>query len=437
MTAYLNEASRRPAVEITGRVRQTASATLSLTGLSPFARVGDIVAFEDSNDDAMAEIVHLDEEIAIAIPHQKHTGVALGSRVKLVGRQSISPDKSWLGRVIDPLGRARDGLPPPAAGKRVLGLDRAPPPALDRNRVEIPLRTGVKAIDAFTPLCRGQRIGVFAGSGVGKSTLLAMLADLPDASVIVLALVGERGREVREFLEDILGNRRHRVVAVVSTSDDSAAVRRMAPKAAMSVAEYFRDLGEHVVLMVDSMTRFAHAQREYALAAGEPAVSRGYPPSAFAEIAKVLERAGPGPIGLGDITAIITVLVDGDDHNDPVSDAIRGMLDGHIVLDRKIAATNRWPAIDLISSLSRLSSKAWSAHEQAIAKAARSMVSRYEDTRDLRLIGGYQTGSDPELDAAVALVPRLYELLKQDPSEREGKDVFGQIEQVLRLKQPV
>lgn len=260
-----------------------------------------------------------------------------------------------------------------------------------------------------------------------------MFSQVPDISVVVLALVGERGREVREFLEDILGTRRDRVVAIISTGDDSAALRRNAPKTAMSVAEYFRDRGERVLLMIDSVTRFAHAQREYALSAGEPAVARGYPPSVFAEIAKLLERAGPGPLGNGDITMIATVLVDGDNHNDPVADAARGILDGHIVLDRKIAAAGRWPAIDVLASLSRLAPKAWSASEQRIVQAARAAIASFEDTRDLRMIGGYQPGTDPELDRAVAVTPKIYELIQQSPDEIESGDIIAQISSVLKL----
>jgi flagellum-specific ATP synthase len=249
---------------------------------------------------------------------------------------------------------------------------------------------------------------------------------------VVLALVGERGREVREFLEDVLGSQRDRVISVVATGDASPAVRRLAPKTAMTIAEYFRSQGHNVLLMIDSITRFAHAQREYALTSGEPPVARGYPPSVFAEIARLLERSGPGPTGEGDITVFSTVLVDGDDHNDPVSDAVRGILDGHIVLDRKIAAMGRWPAIDLLSSLSRLADKVWSPQEETIVRSARAMVARYEDTRDLRLIGGYQPGTDPELDKAVTFAPRLYEYLKQRPAEIVSEDPIKGISSLLK-----
>jgi len=381
----------------------------------------------------LAEIVQIEADSVLAIPYEKRSGVRLGARAMLTGRPSIRPHSSWLGRVIDPLGMPVDDGGELTAGAEPATLDGEPPRAMERNRVLQPLRTGIKAIDAFMPICAGQRIGIFAGTGVGKSTLLAMFAQVPDVSVVVLALVGERGREVREFLEDVLGARRARVIAVVSTGDDGAALRRNAAKTAMTLAEFFRDRGERVLLMIDSVTRFAHAQREYALAAGEPAVARGYPPSVFAEIAKLLERAGPGPRGRGDITLIATVLVDGDDHNDPIADAARGILDGHIVLDRKIAAAGRWPAIDLLASLSRLAPKAWTSAEQSIVQAARAMISRFEDTRDLRMIGGYQPGSDPELDQAVAVAPKLYDMLTQRPDDIGSDGIIARIADLLRL----
>lgn len=421
------------AVGIFGKVCEAGTSHLRVQGLSCFATPGDMISVMAEQRTELAEIVQIEADSVLAIPYEKRSGVRLGARAMLTGRPSIRPNSSWLGRVIDPLGTPVDDGGALIAGAEAVALDSEPPRALERNRVLQPLRTGIKAIDAFMPICAGQRIGIFAGTGVGKSTLLAMFAQAPDASVVVLALVGERGREVREFLEDVLGARRARVIAVVSTGDDSAALRRNAAKTAMTLAEYFRDRGERVLLMIDSVTRFAHAQREYALSAGEPAVARGYPPSVFAETAKLLERAGPGPRGMGDITMIATVLVDGDDHNDPIADAARGILDGHIVLDRKIAATGRWPAIDLLASLSRLAPKAWTTAEQSIMQLARATIARFEDTRDLRMIGGYQPGSDPELDQSVAITPKLYDILKQHPDDIGSEGIITQIAGLLRL----
>lgn len=426
-------AEKARALGVHGKVCEAGTGHLRVQGLSCFATPGDMISVMGEQRAELAEIVQIEADSVLAIPYEKRSGVRLGARAMLTGRPSIRPHSSWLGRVIDPLGMPVDDGGELTAGAEPATLDGEPPRAMERNRVLQPLRTGIKAIDAFMPICAGQRIGIFAGTGVGKSTLLAMFAQIPDVSVVVLALVGERGREVREFLEDVLGARRARVIAVVSTGDDGAALRRNAAKTAMTLAEFFRDRGERVLLMIDSVTRFAHAQREYALAAGEPAVARGYPPSVFAEIAKLLERAGPGPRGRGDITLIATVLVDGDDHNDPIADAARGILDGHIVLDRKIAAAGRWPAIDLLASLSRLAPKAWTSAEQSIVQAARAMISRFEDTRDLRMIGGYQPGSDPELDQAVAVAPKLYDMLTQRPDDIGSDGIIARIADLLRL----
>lgn len=342
------------------------------------------------------------------------------------GAMLLFPHGSWKGRVINALGRPIDNAESLASGERGVPVDGLPPSAMRRERVRKPVRTGVRIVDIFTPLCMGQRVGVFAGSGVGKSTLLAMLSRARGFDTVVLALVGERGREVREFLEDTLGDRLASTVAVVSTGDESAAMRRLAPRTAMTVAEYFRDQGESVLLIMDSVTRFAHAAREVALAAGEPAVARGYAPSVFTDLPRLLERAGPGTEGGGSITGIFAVLVDGDDHNDPVADAIRGTLDGHIVLDRGIADQGRYPAVNVLSSVSRLAEHAWSADERALVLKLRAMISRFEDTRDLRLMGAYHAGQDAELDKAVAFVPKIYQGMTQLPGST-SEDAFKEL----------
>src|SRR6185437_7971537 len=259
-----------------------------------------------------------------------------------------------------------------------------------------------------------QRIGVFAGSGVGKTTLLAMLAQSSGFDTVVTALVGERGREVREFLEETLVHHKSRAVTVVSTSDESPMMRRLAAKTAMTIAEYFRDRGEAVLLIVDSVTRFAHAAREVALAAGEPAVTRGYAPTVFTDLPRLLERAGPGEEGSGTITGIFSVLVDGDDHNDPIADTMRSTLDGHIVLSRHIADQARYPAVDVLGSVSRLAHCVWDPEERELVSKLRTMIAKYEDTRDLRLMGGYQSGRDQGLDQAVDMVPKIYGAMRQD-----------------------
>jgi flagellum-specific ATP synthase len=291
----------------------------------------------------------------------------------------------------------------------------------------------VKAVDIFTPICYGQRIGIFSGSGVGKSTLLGMMSKAKGFDTVVVTLVGERGREVREFVDEILGEALSRSIVVVATSDEPAIMRRMAAQLSTSIAEYFRDLGESVLLIMDSVTRYAQACREISLVAGEPPVARGFPPSVFSELPMLLERAGAGSVGHGSITGIYTVLVDGDDHNDPVADTVRGTLDGHIVLDREIAAGGRYPAIDLLASVSRLSSKAWSQAELKMVSAWKRLVSRFEESRDVRMLGGYSRGVDAELDLAVSLVPRLYSAIQQSAENGQCENAFLSVSQQLQL----
>ena len=257
---------------------------------------------------------------------------------------------------------------------------------------------------------------------------------MPGFDTVVVALVGERGRELREFIEEALGAARGSAVVVASTSDESAMRRRLAPRTAMSIAEYFRDQGQSVLLIIDSVTRYAHAARDVALAAGEPAVARGYPPSVFSDLPKLLERAGPGVEGSGSITGVFSVLVDGDDHNDPVADSIRGTLDGHVVLSRAIAEQGRYPAIDILASISRLSHHVWSPEQRALVMRLRTLVARYEDTRDLRLMGGYQAGADAELDQAVLAVPKLYTALNQLPHSPSSTDGFRDLAEALRAQ---
>jgi flagellum-specific ATP synthase len=342
------------------------------------------------------------------------------------GAMLLFPHASWKGRVINALGAPIDDAGPFLCGEQGVPVDGQPPSAMRRQRVTRPVRTGVRVVDIFTPLCAGQRIGVFAGSGVGKSTLLAMLSHARGFDTVVLALVGERGREVREFLEDTLGEARANTVAVVSTGDESAAMRRLAPRTAMTVAEHFREQGQSVLHIMDSITRFAHAARKVALAAGEPAVARGYAPSVFTDLPRLLERAGPGTSGEGSITGIFAVLVDGDDHNNPVADAIRGTLDGHIVLDRAIADQGRYPAVNVHASVSRLAEHAWTADERALVLKLRAMIARFEDTRDLRLMGGYHAGQDPDLDKAIAFVPKIYQGMMQLPGAT-SEDAFKEL----------
>jgi flagellum-specific ATP synthase len=417
-------------VEYWGEVRSIDSFAIGVSGLSPVAGIGDLLDVHAGSERCLAEVISVRPDLVSAKLFDNRFGAVLGSPVRKLGKFCVYPHAAWKGRVISAAGEAIDGRGALQNGSKAITVTGAPPAAMRRAALARRLSTGVKAVDVFTPLCYGQRIGVFAGSGVGKSTLLAMLAQSEAFDSAVISLVGERGREVTEFVEEVLGDSLAKSIVVVATGDESASKRRLAPLLATSLAEYFRDLGERVLLIMDSVTRFAHASRELALAAGEPPVARGFPPSIFGALPQLLERAGPGLEGSGSITGIYAVLVDGDNHNDPIADAIRGTLDGHIVLDRAIADAGRYPAIDILGSLSRLSHKCWTADEQLAVSEMRKLASRYEETRDLRALGGYQPGADAELDRALVFVPRLYAALNQ----RRGRsaDSFAELARLLK-----
>jgi len=313
-------------------------------------------------------------------------------------------------------------------------LRAQPPSAHGRARVAGKLDLGVRALNTFLTCCKGQRMGIFAGSGVGKSTLLAMLARNTDADVTVIALVGERGRELKEFIEDDLGEEGlKKSVIVAATSDEAPLTRRQAAFVAMATAEYFRDQGLHVLLLMDSVTRFAMAQREIGLSAGEPPASKGYTPTVFAELPRLLERAGPGRVGsTGSITGLFTVLVEGDDHNEPISDAVRGILDGHIVLERAIAERGRFPAINILKSVSRAMPGCNSESEQGLVLQARQQLSVYEDMAELIRLGAYRTGTNPEVDQAMTLYPQLEAFLTQSKEEQTSlADGYANLSKIL------
>ena len=423
-------AAVEPLVRVSGAVTEVASSHARVSGLSPFVKLGECVSFDVEGSTHLAEVVRIDSHGASVKAFEPNTLTSLGDRVYRSGPLRLFPHQSWKGRVINAFGAPIDAAGPLRQGDESFAIDAAPPPAMRRARVSKALRTGIRAIDLFTPLCAGQRIGVFAGSGVGKSTLLAMLAGSRDFDAVVVALVGERGREVREFLDDALADNRALAVVVVATGDETPTMRRLAPRTAMTIAEFFRDRGDSVLLIIDSVTRFAHAAREVALAAGEPPVARSYAPSVFTDLPKLLERAGPGE-GPGSITGIFSVLVDGDDRNDPVADAVRGTLDGHIVLDRAIADQGRFPAVNVLGSLSRLAPIAWTGEQRDLVVKLRGLIARFEDTRDLRLMGGYRAGADPELDQAVALVPKIYKAMEQSPKSPPSKDAFRELAEIL------
>jgi type III secretion protein N (ATPase) len=403
-----------PALRPLGRVRAVTGLTVRLT--LPGARVGDVVLLRRRGDPLTAEVVGFDQGEAIAVALGDLSGVGSDDVVESTGAPlEIGAGAPLLGRVLDGLGRPLDGQPLPR-GLRSVPVDRAPPPALGRRRVDQPLATGVRAIDGLLTLGLGQRVGLFAGSGVGKSTLLGAIARGTSADVVVVALVGERGREVGEFLDHSLGAEgRRRAVVVVATSDAPALERLRAVQVATAVAEAFREEGKNALLLVDSVTRVARAQREIGLAAGEPPARRGYPPSVFAFLPRLLERSGQGE--RGSITGIYTVLVEGGDMDEPIADEVRGILDGHIVLDRAIAARGHYPAIDVVSSLSRVMDSVVPPQHVAAARKLRSLVAAYEEKRDLIALGAYSKGSDARVDQALSALPEIERFLQQSAAD--------------------
>lgn len=407
-----------------GQVAAANATVVEIAGLGPLVALGDRVGLV-ARDHVVtpAEIVALRSGQAQAMPLGNMSGIGLGTAARLLpgaGPATLPVHDQWLGRVIDPLGNPLDGRGALRAG-RPRPLRASPPQAAGRARLGPRIGLGVRALDLFTTCRQGQRIGLFAGSGVGKSTLLAMLARHAACDVVVLALVGERGREVREFIEDDLGPAMPRCVAVVATSDQPPLLRREAAYAAMTVAEHFRDMGRSVLLLMDSVTRFCLALREIGLGAGEPPAIRGYPPSMFAELPCLLERAGPGPQGAtGCITGLFTVLVEGDDHNEPVADAVRGILDGHAVLDRRIAESGRFPAVDVLRSLSRTVPACLEPDQAVLARRARAVMATGAELSDLVRLGAYRPGADPAADEALRLAPRVEALLRQEKDEPAG-----------------
>ncbi|GFE73383.1 flagellar protein export ATPase FliI [Novosphingobium sp. TCA1] len=403
-----------------GRVVAVRGALIEVEGLSGAAQIGSRVTLNSPTGQVEAEVTGLDRGIAHCMPFSEPQGIASGARADLSASQfALRPSSGWLGRMVDGLGRPVDGKGPLEQGAMLRKIKASPPPASARARVGARLSTGVRALDLFAPLCRGQRLGLFAGSGVGKSVLLSMLARWTECDVAVIGLIGERGREVQEFVQDDLGEEGlARSVVVVATSDEPALMRRQAAWTTLTVAEHFRDQGLNVLCLMDSVTRFAMAQREIGLASGEPPATKGYTPTVFAELPRLLERAGPGLPGQGAITGLFTVLVDGDDHNEPVADAVRGILDGHIVITRQIAERGRYPAIDVLKSVSRTLPHCLGEEENHIRLAARREMATYKDMEEMVRLGAYRAGSSAEVDRAVALAPRIEDLLKQGKQDR-------------------
>ncbi|MBK1634761.1 flagellum-specific ATP synthase [Rhodovulum adriaticum] len=423
-------AALRPVRPI-GHVVAAGGGTLRVAGLSGYAGLGDLVEIRHGpGTRRIGEVLALAEGTVSVLPDGTPEGLSVGDRVALLGPGEIAPDASWLGRVVDPFGQPLDGRPL-MPGTVPRPLRAAPPPAARRRGLGPRLATGLAAFDTLLPIVRGQRMGLFAGSGVGKSTLLGQLARGLEADVAVIALIGERGRELGEFVADVLGPAgMARAVVVAATSDQSPLVRRRAAWAAMAVAEHFRDAGQHVLFLADSVTRFAEAHRELALAAGEPAALRGYPPSTAQAIMALAERAGPGAGAAGDITAVFSVLVAGSDMEEPVADILRGVLDGHVVLDRRIAERGRFPAVDLLRSVSRSLPRAASGAENLLITRARQLLGAYDQAELMIQAGLYAEGSDSRIDDAIRAWPALDSFLGETaPGGVAGS--FARLREVL------
>ncbi|MFN3524332.1 MAG: flagellar protein export ATPase FliI [Phenylobacterium sp.] len=440
MRSLVAAVERIDPLTVSGRVAAVNGLLIEAKGGLTRLAVGARAEIERRAADPLpAEVVGFRETRALLMPFGPVEGVAPGAEIRIEPLGSaVRPTKAWLGRIVDAFGEPIDGKGPLPQGVAAYPLRSPPPPAHARGRVGERLDLGVRAMNVFTTCCRGQRLGVFAGSGVGKSVLLSMLAKNADCDAVVVGLIGERGREVREFIEETLGEEGlRRAVVVVATSDEPALKRRQAAYMTMAIAEYLRDQDLEVLCMMDSVTRFAMAQREIGLAAGEPPTTKGYTPTVFTELPKLLERAGPGPIRpdgttAGPVTAIFTVLVDGDDHNEPIADAVRGILDGHIVMERAIAERGRFPAINVLKSISRTMPGCHLPPEREIVKAARQTLAAYANMEELIRIGAYRAGSDAQVDRAIALNPALEAFLGQDKDEATSlEDSFMRLAEIL------
>lgn len=419
-------------VRVVGRVCAVEGAALRISGVSGEARLGDRLCVQRrSGGQLFGEVLQMDNLAVLMLPDEAPQGVALGDRATLFGAASIAPSDDWIGRIVDPFGKPLDGQP------LLRGSDsrplRADPPAPAKRRPLGPrLETGMGAFNTLLPVVQGQRVGLFAGAGVGKSSLLGHLGQHMEADVVVIGLIGERGRELLDFVENVLGfEGMKRAVIVAATSDTSPLVRRRCAWTAMSVAEHFRDQGKHVLLLADSITRFAEAHREVATAAGEMPALRGFPASTAHTIMSLCERAGPGEMGQGDITAIFSVLVAGSDMDEPVADILRGVLDGHVILDRTIAERGRYPAVDLLRSVSRSLPGAASESENKLITQARALLGAYARSETMVKAGLYAEGTDPELDQAIRVWSDLDAFLAE-PETLSVQNSFDRLALILR-----
>jgi flagellum-specific ATP synthase len=420
-------------VEIYGHVVAVRGLMIEVAGPIYAMSVGARLTIETGGKPIPCEVVGFSGGHALAMPFAALDGVRRGCRaVVSTAAGVIRPSERWLGRVVNARAEPIDGKGPLLQGPSPMPYRNSPPPAHSRKRVGAPLDLGVRALNTFLTCCRGQRLGIFAGSGVGKSVLLSMLARNVDADITIIGLIGERGREVQEFLQEDLGDEGlARSVVVVATSDEPALMRRQAAYLTLAIAEYFRDEEKDVLCLMDSVTRFAMAQREIGLSAGEPPTAKGYTPTVFTELPKLLERAGPGT-GTGTITGIFTVLVDGDDHNEPIADAVRGILDGHVVMQRSIAERGRFPAINILKSVSRTMPRSANPDYLPVIMRGRQVMATYADMEELIRLGAYRAGSSAEVDEAIRLHDPLEAFLRQAKDEKSSlDDGYRQLAQIL------
>ena len=429
--------STLPKQEVYGTVTKILGLLIEIAGFGNGLSIGSMVHLRpNENTDIPCEVVGFRDGHALLMPFGTLEGVGLGCKAIIQDQDPvILPDERWLGRVINALGHPIDGKGPIKQGGHPVPLKNKPPPPHARQRMGHQLDLGVRVVNSFLATCQGQRMGIFSGSGVGKSVLLSMMARYTSADISVIGLVGERGREVQEFLEDDLGeDGLKRSVVVVATGDEPALMRRQAAYMTLAIAEYFRDQGKQVLCLMDSVTRFAMAQREIGLSAGEPPTSKGYPPTTFSELSRLLERAGPGAPGVGSITGLFSVLVEGDDHNEPISDAVRGIVDGHIMMDREIADRGRYPAINVLRSVSRSMPKALTEEQNEIIKRAKQVITTYEDMAELIRLGAYRRGSDAAVDEALVLYPEIETFLTQDKEEKNTiEESFKLLAEILGM----
>jgi flagellum-specific ATP synthase len=425
-------------VEVFGRVKSVQGLLIEVVGPVRALRVGGRVTIETRAGRLLeAEIIGFKDGHALCLPFSAIEGVRLGCKAVFMNHDGqVYPTPDWLGRVIDANGEPIDGKGPLPHSGIGYALKGAPLPAHRRTRVGAPLDMGVRVLNTFLTMCEGQRMGIFSGSGVGKSVLMSMLARNTEADVSVIGLIGERGREVQEFISDYLGEEGlKQAVIVVATSDESALVRRQAAYLTMTLAEFFRDQNKKVLCLMDSLTRFAMAQREIGLSIGEPPTAKGYTPTVFSELPRLLERAGPGLEGSGSVTGLFTVLVEGDDHNEPIADAVRGILDGHVVMERSIAERGRYPAVNVLRSISRTMPACVPVEVRPVLQAARELMSVFADMEELIRLGAYRKGSDQQVDRAIAIMPILEAFMTQEREDRTSIEAgYMRLAEILEME---